>query len=334
MFGDHLFLTAEWFLNTVKLKGTAMPHRPAVLIMQPALGLLTPFLESAYRVFRLWEGPPVEAQADIQAAIVIGEAPLDTAVLEHLPNLKLIACFTSGYDGIDLDWCAARGLPVTHAPAVNHEDVADHALGLILAARRQIVAGDRALKAGDWRMENRLMTPSMKGQRVGIVGLGLIGEAVARRAEVMGCQVAWWGPRYKPSPWPRAANLLELARNSDILVVACRADEANRRLISAEILSALGPNGLLVNVARGQLVDEDALIAALKAGTLGQAALDVFETEPADAARWADVPNTVLTPHTAGATTEAVQGMLGLLMRNLAAVVADEPLVTPIVRST
>jgi len=307
-----------------------MQPRPAVLIMQPALGLLTPFLETAYRVFRLWEGPPVEAQADIRAVVVIGEAPLDTAVLERLPNLKLIACFTSGYDGIDLDWCAARGLPVTHAPAVNHEDVADHALGLILAARRQILAGDRTLRDGNWRMESRLMTPSMKGQRVGIVGLGLIGEAVARRVQVMGCEVAWWGPRDKPSPWPRNASLPELARNSDILVVACRADQTNRGLISAEVLRALGPNGLLVNVARGQIVDEEALIAALRSGALGQAALDVFETEPVDAARWADVPNTVLTPHTAGATTEAVQGMLGLLMRNLAAAAADAPLITPI----
>lgn len=310
-----------------------MPHRPAVLIMQPHLGLLTPFLETAYRVFRLWEGPPVEAQADIQAVIVIGEAPLDTAVLEHLPNLRLVACFTSGYDGIDLDWCAARGLPVTHAPAVNHEDVADHALGLILAARRQIVVGDRALRAGDWRMESRLMTPSMKGQRVGIVGLGLIGEAVANRVAVMGCTVAWWGPRDKVSPWPRAASLTELARDSDVLVVACRADETNQGLISGDVMKALGPAGLLVNVARGQIVDEDALIGALKSGVLGQAALDVFEAEPTDAERWADVPNTVLTPHTAGATTEAVQGMLGLLIRNLAAAVADEPLVTPVVRA-
>ncbi|AQR61581.1 hydroxyacid dehydrogenase [Brevundimonas sp. LM2] len=307
-----------------------MPHRPAVLIMPPQLGRLTPFLEGSYRVFHLWEGPPVEAQADIQAIVVVGEAPLDKAVIERLPNLKLIACFTSGYDAIDLDWCAARGLPVTHAPNVNHEDVADHALGLILAARRQIVCGDRALRAGDWRMEHRLITPSMRGQRVGIVGLGRIGEALARRLEPLGCPVAWWGPRDRPSPWPRADSLLGLAATSDILVVACRADDTNRGLISSDVIAALGPTGLLVNVARGSLVDEDAVIAALASGSLGQAALDVFEREPTDPARWADVPNTVLTPHTAGATTEAVQGMLMLLIRNLAAAMAGEPLVTPV----
>ncbi len=310
-----------------------MPHRPHVLIMQSPLGRLTPLLESAYNVYRLWEHPPVEAQELIQAAVVMGEAPLDMAVIERLPNLKLLACFTSGYDGIDLDWCAARGLPVTHAPAVNHEDVADHAVGLILASVRRIVDGDRSLKSGGWTPDERLMTPSMRSRRVGIVGLGLIGEAVARRVESMGCPVGWWGPREKPSPWPRAGSLTDLARDSDVLVVACRADAANRGLISAEVIEALGPGGLLVNVARGSLVDEDALIAALKTGRLGQAALDVFETEPTDAARWSDVPNVVLTPHTGGATAEAVQGMLMLLMRNLAAAVAGEPLITPVVRS-
>lgn len=307
-----------------------MPHRPHVLIVPSMLGPLSPFLESAYNVHRLWEHPPVEAQGLIQAVVVAGEDPLDTDLIERLPNLKLIACFTSGHDAIDLDWCAARGLPVTHAPAVNHEDVADHALGLILSAARRIVEGDRTVRSGRWTMDQRLMTPSMKGRRVGIVGLGLIGEAVAKRVEVLGCPVAWWGPREKLTPWPRAASLRDLAHDSDILVVTCRADAGTRGLISAEVIQALGPNGLLVNVARGSLVDEDALIEALKAGRLGQAALDVFEAEPSPAARWADVPNVVLTPHSGGATGEALQGMLRLLMRNLAAAMAGEPLITPV----
>lgn len=308
-----------------------MTQRPAVLIMQRHLAPLTAFLESAYDVYRFWEAPPVEAEADIRALIVAGEFELDKALIERLPNLQLIACFTSGYDRIDVDWCRARGLPVTHAPAVNHEDVADHAIGLILAARRQIAAGDRALRAGEWTPESKLMTASLNGQRLGIVGLGLIGEAVARRAEAMRMSVRWWAPRDKPAAWPRAATLSELARDSDILVVACRADDSNIGLISADVIAALGSSGLLVNVARGQLVDEDALIAALKSGALGQAALDVFTQEPVDIARWADVPNTVLTPHTAGATTEAVQGMLMLLMQNLAASFAGQPLKTPVV---
>ena len=307
-----------------------MTQRPALLIMQRHLAPLTPFLEGAYDVYRFWEGPPLEAAHDIQALVVAGEFPLDKHLIESLPGLKLIACFTAGYDGIDVEWCRARGLPVTHAPGVNHEDVADHAIGLILATRRQIAAGDRALRAGEWTPDSKLITPSLNGQRLGVVGLGAIGEAVGRRAEVLRMAVRWWGPREKAANWPRATSLLELARDSDILVVACRADEANRGLISREVIEALGPHGLLVNVARGQLVDEAALIDALRDGRLGQAALDVFEDEPTQAARWADVPNTVLTPHTAGATTEAVQGMLMLLMQNLQAAFAGEPLKTPV----
>jgi len=308
----------------------SMTQRPAVLIMQRHLGQLTPFLESQWTVYRFWEGPPAEAEAAIEVMVVAGEFELDKGLIARLPNLKLIACFTSGYDRIDVAWCRARGLPVTHAPAVNHEDVADHAIGLILAARRQIVASDRDLRAGRWTVESKLMTPSLKGQRVGIVGLGLIGEAVARRAEAMRMSVRWWGPRDRAAAWPRADSLIDLARDSDILVVACRADETNIGLISAQVIAALGPQGLLVNVARGQLVDEDALIEALRSGALGQAALDVFEREPVDHGRWAEVPNTVLTPHTAGATTEAVQGMLMLLLANLNALFSGEPLRTPV----
>ena len=307
-----------------------MTDRPALLIMQRHLAPLTAFLESHSTVYRFWAGPPAEVQGQIRALVVAGEFPLDKALIESLPALSLIACFTSGYDGIDVDWCRSRALPVTHAPGVNQEDVADHAIGLILAARRQIAVGDRSLRAGGWTADSKQITPSLKGQRLGIVGLGAIGEAVARRAEAMRMAVRWWGPREKTSPWTRSDSLLELARDSDILVVACKADESNRGLISRAVIEALGSQGLLVNVARGQLVDETALIAALKDGRLGQAALDVFEDEPTDPARWADVPNTVLTPHTGGATTEAVQGMLMLLIQNLRAAFAGEPLVTPV----
>ena len=307
-----------------------MTQRPAVLIMQRHLAPLSAFLESAYDVYRFWEGPPVEAAGDIRALIVAGEFELDKALIERLPNLSLIACFTAGYDGIDVEWCRARGLPVTHAPGVNHEDVADHAIGLILAARRQIAEGDRTIRAGEWKLSTRSITASLGGQRLGIVGLGHIGEAVARRAEVMRMDIRWWAPREKETAWSRADSLIDLARGSDILVVACRADENNRGLISAEVVEALGPSGLLVNVARGQLVDEDAVITALKDGRLGGAALDVFAQEPTEAARWSGVPNTVLTPHTGGATTEAVQGMLMLLLQNLSAHFADEPLKTPV----
>ncbi|MFC0632381.1 2-hydroxyacid dehydrogenase [Brevundimonas balnearis] len=307
-----------------------MTQRPAVLVVQPHLAPLSGFLETLYDVYRLWEGPPLEAEPDIRALIVAGEHPLDKGLVERLPNLSLVACFTSGHEGIDVDWCRARGLAVSHAPGVNHEDVADHALGLILASRRSIFEGDRAVRGGDWRRDARTITPSMKDAKLGIVGLGSIGRAVAQRAAAFRMDIRWWGPREKQADWPRMGSLVELARWADLLVVACKADESNRGLIDREVMTALGPEGLLVNVARGVLVDEDALIELLKSGTLGAAALDVFEEEPTPADRWAGVPNVVLTPHTGGATQAAVPAMLGLLLQNLAAHFAGRPLVTPV----
>ena len=176
-----------------------------------------------------------------------------------------------------------------------------------------------------------MLTPSLGGRRVGIVGLGAIGEAVARRCEAFALSVAWWGPREKPdAPWPRSADLTALARDSDILVVAARATEQNRGLISGEVLGALGEEGLLVNVSRGQVVDEDALIAALRSGRLGMAALDVFAEEPTPAERWAGVPNLVLTPHTAGATSAAVPKMAAMTRENLLRFFRGEALLSPV----
>lgn len=306
--------------------------KPAILIVQPHLGVLAPLFEAEFTVWRLWAGPPLEAAGAIRALVVAGEFPIDKGFAESLPRLGLIACFTAGYDGVDVEWARARGLKVSHSPGVNHEDVADHALGLVLAAARRIAEGDRVVRAGEWKPTEKTITGSLAGQKLGVVGLGAIGEGVARRAEAFGLSVAWWGPHAKPdAKWPRAKSLVELARDSDILVVAARADGTNNGLISAEVIEALGPDGLLVNVARGQLVDENALIAALKDGRLGMAALDVFAEEPSPAARWADVPNTVLTPHTAGATVSAVPKMVALTRENLRRFFAGKSLANPVV---
>ncbi|MGI8840554.1 MAG: 2-hydroxyacid dehydrogenase [Caulobacteraceae bacterium] len=260
--------------------------KPALLIVQPHLAPLTAFLEPEFTVWRFWEGPPVEAVDVIRALVVAGEFPVDKALVERLPKLGLIAFFTAGYDGLDVPWALARGLKVSHSPGVNHEDVADHALGLILAAWRRIAEGDRMLRAGGWTAADKMRTLSLSGRRLGIVGLGAIGEAVARRAAAFGLEIAWWGPREKPAaPWPRADSLAALATASDILVVACRAGEETRGMISRAVLDALGSRGLLVNVARGQIVDEDALIEALDEGRLGMAALDVYQSEPTSVQR-------------------------------------------------
>lgn len=307
-----------------------MSTRPCLLIIQPHLAPLTGFLDTLFEVYRLWEGLPEEAEQRIRAVVVTGEFELDKALLERLPRLELVACFTSGYDRIDVPWCHGRGLIVTHAPGVNHEDVADHAIGLIIASRRGLFKGDRSLRAGEWTSDVRMLTGSLKGQKLGLVGLGEIGQAIASRAAGLRMEVSWWTPRSKPSPWPRAESLLDLAAASDVLVIACKADDTNIGLISEPIIEAVGPTGLIVNISRGQVIDEAALIDALRSGRLGEAALDVFTEEPVCVQDWSDVPNTILTPHTAGATRESVQGMLMLLMQNLDAVFGGRPPVTPV----
>ena len=304
-----------------------MTEKPAILVVQPHLAPIAALLEADFTVWRLWQGPPLEASDTIGAIVVAGEFPVDRTLVESLPKLGLIACFTAGYDGIDVAWAKARGLQVSHSPGVNHEDVADQALGLLLAAWRGLVEGHAIVREGRWHPTEKRITTSLGGRRLGIVGLGAIGGAVARRAAAFGLKIAWWGPNEKPdAPWPRAASLLALARDSDILVVAARAGAHNRRLIDKPVIEALGPQGLLVNVARGQLIDEGALIEALNAGALGMAALDVFETEPTPAERWAEVANVVLSPHTAGATSGALPKMVALTRENLRRHFAGEPL--------
>lgn len=295
------------------------------------LAPVVPLLAQDYDVMALWEEPDAAALARVDAVIWAGEFVLERALVEAMPRLSLIACFTVGYDGVDLALARERGIAVTHAGDANAQDVADHAIGLMIAHRRWIVGGDRHVRSGQWTMAAKTRTRSMGGAKLGIIGMGSIGVAVAERTQAMRMQVRWWGPREKPAlPWPRTVSLDALARESDILLVAARADESNRGMISADIMDALGPEGLLVNVARGQLVDEAALIAALISGRLGGAAIDVYDPEPTDPKRWADVPNVVLTPHTGGATHEAVAHMAQMLLANLTAHFADKPLISPV----
>ncbi len=315
---------------------TSAATRPVLLLSHEMLLPLQAALEPTYRVLRLWEhadrpafleGPGREVQAIVHA----GEIKLGLDFLSALPRLGLIACVSVGYDGVDVPWCRSRGIAVTHSQGLNAEDVADHAVGSFLAVWRAIVVGDRTVREGRWTHADRMRPrPGLQGRKAGIVGLGHIGQAIARRVEPFGLSVAWWGPNDKESPWPRAASLLDLARESDVLFVACRGDAANHQLISKAVITAVGPRGCIVNVARGSVVDEGALIAALMSGELGMAALDVFEDEPTPASRWADVPNTVLTPHTAGGTLESIPKMVGQTLENLRRHFHQEPLLSPV----
>lgn len=304
---------------------------PLVLIPHPMLAPLQPALEAkGWRVTRRWD-MAAEDHAQVRAIAHAGEVPLEPEFLESLPALELIACVSVGYDGVDVAWCRARGIEVTHADGLNAEDVADHAVGLLITSWRNIVAGDQMVRAGAWTPADRMgPRPGLKGRKVGVVGMGHIGEAVALRVEAFGMEVAWWGPRPKAAPWPRAESLLDLAHHSDILVVACRADATNRGLISREVIEAVGARGLIVNVARGSVIDEDALIAALRDGRLGRAALDVFVQEPTPPERWVDVPGTVLTPHSAGGTVDSLPRMVAQALDNIERRFEGRPLSSPV----
>jgi len=304
---------------------------PLVMISVPLLAVLEPMLQAkGFATARAWELSDAE-HPDVRAIVHGGEFILEAAFLETLPALGLIACVSVGYDGVDVSWCRARGIEVTHARGLNAEDVADHAIGLMLAAWRDIPALDRVVREGRWRHEDRLRPQaSLGGRTLGVVGLGHIGAAVARRAEALRMKVQWWGPRAKEAPWARAPSVLDLARASDVLVVAARAEPSNRGLISAEVIEAVGPAGLIVNVGRGSLIDEDALVAALKNGRLWRAALDVFAEEPTPPERWADVPNAVLSPHHAGSSQEAIPLMIGQAIENVERFLAGKVLLSPV----
>ena len=239
--------------------------------------------------------------------LTIGMDRVDAAALDRLPDLKHIQVFGAGMDQVDLREIERRGVTIANAGDVHAGEVADFAMTLMLAARRELLKAERTVRDDTWK-DNRFFPPtrSLAGAKVGIAGLGHIGLAVARRVEPFGTKVNWWGPRAKPDvPWTRRDTLLELASWADILFITVFAHDETKRIVDREVIEALGPDGLIVNVSRGFVIDEDAMIAALQDGRLGQAALDVFETEPTPAARWADVPNVVLTPHCAGTTVNS-----------------------------
>lgn len=297
--------------------------KPVVLV-HPPLALFEPQL-AAYEVVH-W---PTD-RADV--AVTIGSVGLSNEMIDKNPNLKAICCFGVGVDGLDAAHCKARGVKISHGRDINHEDVADVAMGLIIATVRGFTEGERVLRADAWRPPLAIgARPRLRGRKLGIVGMGAIGQAIAARAAPFGLDVRWTGPRRKPEvSQPYEGDLLALARWADILAIAARGDKTTERIVDARVIEALGADGFLINVSRGSVVDEDALIAALKSGKLAGAGLDVFAEEPTPASRWADVPNTTLLPHLGGGAREAIiMGGINVL-ENLRRAIAGEPLLTPL----
>ncbi|MFO1402658.1 MAG: 2-hydroxyacid dehydrogenase [Steroidobacteraceae bacterium] len=256
--------------------------------------------------------------AEARVVVTSGNVGCDNALLAALPALGLIAVNGVGLDRIDLDFARARGVRVARTSGVLAADVADLAVGLIIALLRGIAASDAFVRAGRWLEGERPLARSVSGRRFGIVGLGEIGLALAARLAAFG-PVAYHGPRRKPVELAFHAELADLARASDVLVVCCPANAATRGLVDARVLEALGAEGYLVNVARGAVVDEPALIAALEAGRLAGAALDVFADEPRvpDALRASE--RVVLAPHIGSATVETRARMAEVVLENVAA---------------
>jgi len=313
-----------------------MTDKPVLLLDSPLLAGLTPRLAPEYTVVNLWEYPDLEAfyagPGRTVRVIFGGFGKIEPEMVERMPNLGLIARIGTGFESVDVAHARAHRVEVTNTPGVNADDVADLAMGLLIAQLRGIVDGDRLIRGGGWTPQYRgPVRTSLKGLKVGVVGLGAIGLAVAERSQAFKSQVRWWGPRPKPdTAWPRMETLLQLAEWCDALMVCARADASNTRLVDGTVLDAVGRMGVVVNITRGGIIDEDAMIERLKDGRLGGAGLDVFEQEPTSAARWADVPNTVLTPHTGGATRGASRAMVELALENVRAFLAGEPVPTPV----
>ena len=254
------------------------------------------------------------------------------ALIAALPKLEVISIFGVGTDSVDLTAARERNIPVTNTPGVLTDEVADLAIGLMLASARQILFADRYVRDGSWGRKGPIpLGRSVGGKTIGIIGLGGIGRAIADRAAAFRMRVIYSGPRRKPdAPYEYVADVVELARRSDYLMVACKGGPETRHLVSAAVLDALGPNGTLINVARGSVVDESALIEALAAGRLGHAALDVFESEPDPSPALLKLPNVIVQPHHGSATVETRVAIGQLMIDNLSAHFAGRPLLTPV----
>ncbi|KGN45381.1 glyoxylate/hydroxypyruvate reductase A HPR2 isoform X2 [Cucumis sativus] len=292
-------------------------------------------LERRFNVFKLWECPTLDPDTakSIRAVVCNTQAGADADLIDSLPALEMVATFSVGLDKVDLKKCMEKGIRVTNTPNVLTEDVADAAIGLAIAVLRRICECDRFVRSGSWLSREFGLTTKFSGKPIGIIGLGRIGSAIAKRAQAFGCTINYFSRTvkhhltdYKYFPTP-----LELAKNSQIMFVSCALTKETKHIVNREVLDALGPNGILINVGRGAHVDQSELISALLEGRLGGAGLDVFENEP-------HVPEqlihelqdkTVLLPHVGSDTIDTNIAMADLVIANLEAHFKNQPLITP-----
>ncbi|XP_020585699.1 hydroxyphenylpyruvate reductase isoform X2 [Phalaenopsis equestris] len=311
-----------------------------VLFTYPMDLCLEKELGRRFKLFRLWDSPPEKRKEFLRAnsgeiRAVVGNSVMgaDADMIDALPALEIVATFSVGLDKIDLDKCREKGIRVTNTPDVLTEDVADLAIGLAICTMRQICQSDRFVRSGVWLKNGAYrLTTKFSDKKVGILGLGRIGLAIAKRAEAFNCTIGYHSRTEKPNThYKYYPSLISLATNSDVLFVACALTHDTFHIVNREVIDALGPNGFLVNIGRGPLVDEPELVKALVEGRLGGAGLDVFENEPQVPEELFGLDNVVLLPHVGSGTVETRKEMADLVIWNLEAHVLKKPLLTPVV---
>lgn len=306
-----------------------------VLILSPLPDFLMEPLRAAHTCHDYFHAEDkaallAEVGAEIRGIVMSGGGVAPVALLEQLPKLEIIGVFGVGYDGVPVDWCKAHGIRVTNTPDVLTEDVADTASALVLMTSRRLIAASHFLHAGAWTKGPFPLAHALRGKLAGIVGLGRIGKAIAQRLEAHGMRIAYHGRTKQEVSWEYVDSLMALAEAADFLIVATPGGAATKHLISAEVLAALGAKGTLINIARGSVVDEAALIAALQNGTILGAGLDVFENEPQVPVALMQCENAVLLPHLSSGTHETRAEMARLVVENLAAHFSGAALLTPV----
>lgn len=308
--------------------------KPAVLLVSRLPEPLAGRLRECFDCHALADVDAAGLQAlapQLRGMVATGESLVSRALMASLPALEVISVLGVGYDGIDMAAARERGICVTHTPGLSTDDIADFAMALLLTAARQVVNADQFVRRGDWSTGRFPMTRRVSGARLGIVGLGRIGRAVAQRALAFGMEIAYTGRTAKAdAPYRWCSDAQTLAASVDFLVVCASGGADTRALVNADVLAALGPSGVLVNIARGSIVDEDALITALRERQILAAGLDVFCHEPHVPPALLALDNVVLTPHMASTTGATVQAMFDLTFANLAAHFDGLPVPTPV----
>ena len=307
-----------------------------ILVMYPVRPKVMSQLEEAYTLHRLDEALDkraflVEHGPKCVGVVTNGHAALSQEDLVHLPNVEIVACSSAGFDTVDVDALQNVGIAFTNTSAALYDDVADTALMLTLATRRHLVAAQRYVTSGDWGRDGPYpLLTSIRGKKAGILGLGQIGEAIAERFKPLGLEIGYCNRRRKNSPYTYFETPAALAGWSDIFVVIIPGGPDTKALVDRQVIEALGADGTLINVARGSVVDEPEMIAALQDGRLGSAGLDVYWNEPNPDPALTSLPNVTLYPHHASGTVDTRDAMAQLVVDNLAAHFDGRPLLTPV----